>query len=106
LLTVMLAYVQDVTGTLFGAAAVVLLAASFHRTAPPRLVTSLVGVIGCVGAVVTGGAALLMNLSNAPSANAMIDANPYVVPAYYASGLAFVLVIWAAVRALRVARAC
>jgi hypothetical protein len=104
-ITMVLARVQDAAGALVGAAAVVLLAVSFHRTAPPRLVTSLVGVTAIVGSVVSVGTAVLMNLSNAPSAAVMIAANPYVVPAFVVSGLMFALVIWAAVRTLRVARA-
>jgi hypothetical protein len=104
--TIVLAHVQDATAALVGAAAVVLLAVSFHRTAPPRLVTSLVGVIAFGGAMICGGAGVLMNLSSAPWATAKTDTDSYTVPALGVTGLAFVFVVWAAVRSLRVARAC
>jgi hypothetical protein len=104
-LTVVLARVQDASAMLVGAAAVALLAVSFHRTAPPRLVTSLVGVTAFVGSVVSAGTAVLMTLSNASSATVMISTNPYTVPAFVVSGLMFAVVIWMAVRTLRVARA-
>ena len=103
-LTMVLARVQDAAGALVAAAAVILLAVSFHRTAPPRLVTSLVGVIAVIGVTVCGGTGLLMNLFNAPSAAVMIAANPYTLPAYGVNGLVFVLVMCTAVRTLRVAR--
>ena len=105
LLTVVLARVQDVAGMLVGAAAVVLLAASFHRTAPPRLVTSLVGVIACVGAVVCGSTVVVMNFSDAPSAAEMAAANPYIVAGVPRErSWCSRSVMWSAVRTLRVAR--
>jgi hypothetical protein len=105
LLGLVLARVQDASATLVAAAAVALLAASFHRTAAPRLVTSLVGVVACAGAIVCSGIGVVMNIFSAPSAATAFAVNQYTVPAAVVSGLMFTLVMWSAVRTIRVARA-
>jgi hypothetical protein len=105
LLALVLARVQDASATLVAAAAVALLAASFHRTAPPRVVTSLVGLVACVGAIVCGGTGVVMTIFNAPSAATAFAVNQDTVPAAVVSGLLFTLVMWSAVRTIRVARA-
>lgn len=103
-LTVALARVVDVAALVAGVAGVVLLAAGFHRAAPPRLVTRLAGGVACVSAVICTGAAVLMNLASGPAAAAVLATNPYMLPASVVSGLLFVVVVWTAVRALRMAR--
>jgi hypothetical protein len=104
-LVVVLAHVQDAASALIGAVAVVLLAATFHRSARPRQVTALVGLTGAVGALLCGGTGVVMNLANGPAAATLLATNPYALPAFGGSAVMCALVVWSAVRTLRVARA-
>jgi hypothetical protein len=103
-LTVALARVEDVAAIVIGIVGVVLLVAGSHRAAPQRLVTRLAAGIACAGAVICAGAAVLMNLASGPAAAAILTTNPYTLPAFVGSGLLFLVVMWTAVRAFRVAR--
>jgi hypothetical protein len=104
-LIVAFARLQDSTAVVLAVTAVVLLAATFLRTVPPRRVTALAGVIAGTGAVVCGGTGVLMNVTNGRAAAVMLATNPYALPAFGVSALMCTFVIYTAVRTLHVARA-
>lgn len=103
-MVMMLARLQDVTTILIGVAALALLAVTFHRTVSPRRLTIIIGMTGVVGALSCGGISVAMNVAGGESTAAMIATNPATVPALVGSALVMILIVWQAVRTLRVAR--
>jgi hypothetical protein len=98
-----LARVQDVASAGIAAAALVLLVATFRRSAAPRWTTALTGLTAAVGALVCGGTAIVMNLAHAQQAGIMLSTRPLTLVAVVVSAVVLVLVIRSAVRSLRAA---
>jgi hypothetical protein len=104
-LVVVLSVLQDVVTVTVGVSAVALLAITFHRTVSPRPLTIAIGLTGSVGALVCGGIAVAMNVAGGHSTATLLTTKPAMAPAYAASAAVLVLLVWQAVRTLRVARA-
>jgi hypothetical protein len=104
-LVVVLSGLQDVVTMVVGVAAVTLLAITFHRTVSPRPLTIAIGLTGTLGALACGGLAVAMNVAGGHSTAALFTTKPAVIPAYLGSAAVLTLIVWQAVRTLRVARA-
>lgn len=104
-LVMALATVQDVVTALVGAAAVALLVITFRRDVSPPRLTRAIGLTGALGAALCGGTAVVMNVAGGRSTTAMLSTNPAAVAAFAASGVMLVVIVWQALRALRVAGA-
>lgn len=98
-----MARTQDVASAVVTALAVVLLVATLRRRADPRLLAIGAGVVGLLGALFCGGAAVVMNVANGPATAEMLATNPLAAPSMVLSGLALVAVLVTTGRALRVA---
>lgn len=103
-LVVALARLQDGATLFVGTAAIALLAVTFRRTVSPRRVTRAVGLTGTAGALTCGGISVAMNVASGHSTVTMLATNPTAVAAFAGSGAVLSLIIWQAVRTLRVAR--
>jgi hypothetical protein len=95
---------QDVLCGVVAAALLVLLALTFRRAASPRALTRAIAIIGVVGGSTAGGMAVAMNVAAWPDHEATLAAGPAAVPAFGTSALVLMLIVFASVRALRVAR--
>lgn len=102
-LVVTLARLQDGVTLLVTITAIALLAVTFRRTVSPQRVTRAVGVTGTAGALTCGGISVVMNVASGRSAVVMLSTNPAAVVAFAGSGVVLVLLVWQAVRTLRVA---
>jgi hypothetical protein len=103
-LIAVLARGQDVISVAVGFALLALFVLSFRRSASPRALTRTIAITGLVGASVAAGLAVVMNVVAWPDHTTTLAAGPAAVPAFGTSALVLVLVIVAAVRALRVTR--
>jgi len=99
-----LSRLQDMATVLIAIAAVVLLAATFLRTVPPRPVTRAIGLTGTAGALVCGGISVAMCVAGGRSTTTLLTTNAAAVAAYTASAVVLTVIIWHSVRTLRVAR--
>jgi hypothetical protein len=102
-LVVVLARLQDTVTLLVAITAIALLAGTFLRTVSPRRVARAVGVTGTAGALTCGGISVVMNVASGRSAVVLLATNPAAVAAFAGSGVVLVLLVWQAVRTLRVA---
>jgi hypothetical protein len=103
-LVVSLAALQDALTIVVGLAALTLLAVTFRRTVPPRLLAGAVGVTGTVGALLCGGIAVAMNVAGGRSTATLLATNPVAGAAFAGSAAVLVLLVWQSIRTLRVAR--
>jgi hypothetical protein len=103
-LVVTLAGLQDKAAVVIAVAAFALLAATFLRSVPPRLVTRAIGVTGTAGALVCGGISVMMGVAGGPVTATLLTTNAAAVLAYAGSGGVLTLIVWHAVRTLRVAQ--
>lgn len=99
-----LARLQDMATVVIAAAAVALLAGTFLRSVPPRLVTRAIGVTGTAGALVCGGISVVMGVAGGRSTTTLLATNVAAVVAYAGSGCVLAMVVRHSVRTLRVAR--
>lgn len=98
-----LAVLEDVLTVAVAAAALVLLATTFRRTVSPRRLATAIGVTGAAGTLLCGGVAIAMNVAGGRSTTTMLATNLAAVPAFAVSGVVLALIVWQAVRTLRVA---
>jgi hypothetical protein len=100
-----LSTVEDTATLVIGAAALALLAATFHRSVPVHRLTRAIGLTGVTGAVLCGGLALAMNIAGTHKTAAYMVAHPASIVPYPGSAVMLLLLVWQSVRTLRVARA-
>lgn len=100
-----LSRVEDAATLVIGAAALVLLAASFRRAVPAHRLTRAIGITGAAGAFLCGGLALAMNVAGTHKAAVYVATHPVSLVPYLGSFTVGALIIWHAHRTLRVARA-
>lgn len=100
-----LSRVEDAATLVIGAAALVLLAASFRRSVSAHRLTRAIGITGATGAFLCGSLALAMNVTGTHKAAAFVLTHPVSLVPYLGSAVVMVLIIWHAHRTLSVARA-
>jgi hypothetical protein len=100
-----LSSVEDTVTLVVAAAAVLMLAVTFRRSVPAHRIARAIGVTGVTGALLCGGLALAMNLTSTDQAGGFVVTNPGAIGAYVGSAVVMLLIIWQALRTLRVARA-
>lgn len=98
-----LAALQDVVTTLVGVTALALFAGTFHRGLAPRPLARAIGLTGSSGALVCAGLTVAMNLAGGRTTLTMLAENAAMTTAFATSGVVLVLLVWQAVRTLRVA---
>ena len=99
-----LAGVQDLTTTVVAVAALALLAVTFSRTVPARILTRAVGLTGTAGTTLCGGLTVAMSVAGGRSTTSLLTTNPTAVAAFTGSGMVLALLVWQSVRTLHVAR--
>lgn len=102
-LVLAMARAQDVVSAVVTGCAVLVLAATLHRGVSPRLLAAAAASVALIGAVVCGGAAVVMNVANGPATAQMLATNPAALPSFLLSGAALLAILFTACRALRVA---
>jgi hypothetical protein len=102
----LLAGTQDTVSYTIAVAALVLLAATFRRTMPPRWITAAVGLIGALGAVACLCMSTAMWVANAPAAASIVATHPLGLPVIAGTFVLLGAVFRSAARSLRVARRC
>lgn len=104
-LVLALARAQDVASAVVTGLAVLVLVATLSRSASPRLLAGAAAAVALVGAVVCGGAAVVMNVGAGPATTRMLATNPAALPSFLLSGAALLAILFTASRAIRVALA-
>lgn len=102
-----LARLQDVVGwgvAIGAAAALMLLARGATRAVDPRRQARLIGHLGKAAALLSGGAALAMNLVALPATVRLLATSPITAGAYLTSAVLLVIVVRSVRRTQRLAR--
>lgn len=100
-----LAHLQEVVSWSIGALAAAVLALTFRRGIAPRHLAVAAGVIGTVGALLAGGAAVVMIFGFDRSNSEVFLIDPVAPVAYGCSAAALVVISWTVIRtALTVVR--